>query len=137
MLENKYKRWHYIVSASIFTILVVGFLAFKGQSSGLYPPKALELIKSFAYLLTFVGIPMAYGWFKGFLKIKKEAEEVTNEKEQREWRLRFIVFSTLCLLNSILYISTFDRSLMFLLIISLLVFFLNKPRPTLTNETHD
>lgn len=137
MLENKYLRWHYVVTASIFTILVTGFLVFKGQASGIYPEETLELIKSFAYVLTFVGVPAAYGWFKGFGKVTKEEEKLTKEQEQKKWVVRFLVFSTLAIFNSALYISTFDRSLMFLLIISLLVFLLNKPRPIITEDNHE
>lgn len=137
MLENKYLRWHYVITASIFTILVTGFLLFKGQSSNIYPEKSIELIKSIAYVLTFLGIPMAYGWFNGFLKIRKEEELPDKAREQSRWVMRFLVFSVLAIINSILYISTFDRSLMFLFIISMLVFLLNKPKPIITDDTHE
>lgn len=135
MLENKYLRWHYLVAAFVFTILVTGFMIFKGRSEGLYPTKILEVLKSAAYVVTFIGVPLAYGWFKTFISPKTEPEN--KDAETKNWLLRFYTFSALCIINSILYISTFDRSLMFLLVISLLVFVLNKPRPILTNETDE
>lgn len=136
MLENKYLRWHYAVTASIFSILVTGFLIFKGRSENLYPEKTLEILKSIAYLLTFVGIPLAYGWFQNFFK-QQPIEKSDLAKEKTSWIRRFIVFAVLAVLNSVLYISTFDRSLMFLLIISLLVFLLNKPRPLITEDNDE
>lgn len=132
MLENKYLRWHYIVSAIVFTVLITGFMLFKGRSENLYPPKVLEILKALAYIATFVGVPMAYGWFKTFFKSKDTDQEDENKKvdkelETKSWLLRFYTFTFLCVLNSVLFISTFNRSLMFLLIISLMVFLLNKP----------
>lgn len=142
MLENKYLRWHYVVAAIVFTILVTGFMVFKGRSEGLYPPKLLEILKSFAYLATFIGVPLAYGWFKTFFtpktkKEKAEGEELDNKNEAKNWLFRFFTFAFLCVMNSVLYISTFDRSLMFLLVISLMVFLLNKPRAIITDDTHE
>lgn len=142
MLENKYLRWHYIVAAIVFTILVTGFMVFKGRSEDLYPPKLLELLKSIAYVITFVGVPLAYGWFKTFVQLKNKETidkdaQADKKTEAKNWLLRFYTFATLCVLNSVLFISTFDRSLMFLLVISLLVFLLNKPRAFTSSDTHE
>lgn len=129
MLENKYLRWHYIVAATVFTMLITGFMIFKGRSEGLYPEALLVKLKMISYTATFIGIPLAYGWFKKFVKVKPVDEpKKTIEQEAKDWKNRFIVFSVLTLLNTALYISTFDRSLMFVLIICLMVYLLNKPK---------
>lgn len=133
MLENKYLRWHYVVAAILFTLLIVGFLVFKNQHKINYNPTTLELLKTFSYLITFTGIPFAYGWFRTFFTTKVEPEEEMNDENfdnevlNAIWKKRFFIFSFLMLFNAVLFVTTFDRSLLFLLIISVSVYLLNKP----------
>ncbi len=125
-LENKYLRWHYSVAAVVMSLLIVGFMFLKGQNRVVEPGETLTILQSLSYLITFVGIPLAYGWFQNFFKRKSEEEK--EEKENAGWMRRFYIFSVLALVNSILYLLTFDQSLMFVLIITLSVYLLNKPK---------
>lgn len=132
MIENKHLRWHYTVAGILMVLFVVGFLLFNGQKRFELSKGTLEILKSIAYLVTFVGIPLAYEWFQTFMRPRptEEEKEVLAQEEAQEsrWKKRFFIFSGLSIINLVLFVLTFDRSLMFLLIISLSVFLLNKPQ---------
>ncbi len=131
-LENKYLRWHYVVASLLLALFIIGFLVFKGQNKIAIEPSVLEVLKSISYLITFVAIPLAYGWFQSFMKPRPTEEEkevlAKEENQLHRWKKRFFIFSALSFVNLILFVLTFDRSLMFVLIISLSVYLLNKPQ---------